>query len=265
MTTIPQVAAALQGVLRERADRAGRQTRFVQRPTTSKFTGSTFVQTLAFGWLADPNASIDALAQTAAAVGVTITPQGLDQRFTPEAAACLRQVLEDSLTTAIGGESVTLPLLQRFTEVVLLDCSTLVLPEALATLWPGCGGRLAHNTAAALKLGVCVDLRYGTLQGPFLETARTHDSGSRVQERSVAPGALRLGDAGFFNLERFAALDAAGAYWLSRLRAGTKLLTLDGVELDLVRWLTAQGGQVDQPLLVGIWAGVELTQIAERN
>lgn len=251
MTTIPQVASALQAVLTAQADLVGRQTRFVQRPSTTKMHGSTFVQTLAFGWLADPEATRDALAQTAAAIGVAITPQGLDQRFTHQAATCVRRVLEQSLTLVLGGEAVALPLLQRFTAVVLLDCSTITLPDALASLWPGCGGGSEQHTAAALKIGVRVDLRHGTLQGPFLEPARTHDSGSTVQRLSVERGALRLGDAGFFHLERFAEIEAQGAYWLSRLRAGTKLLTLEGQVLDLPQWLAEQSTQVAMPVLVG--------------
>jgi hypothetical protein len=72
MTTIPQVAAAMQTVLTTTADTAARRTRFVQRPRKAKLTGSTFTQTLVFGWLADPDASLDSLAQTAAAVGVVL-------------------------------------------------------------------------------------------------------------------------------------------------------------------------------------------------
>lgn len=93
MTTIPQVAAAMQHVLSTTADAAAQHTRFMQRPRKAKLTGSTFAQTLVFGWLADPDARLDRLTQTAAALGVPITPQALDQRFTPAAAACLEACL----------------------------------------------------------------------------------------------------------------------------------------------------------------------------
>ncbi len=52
MQTIPQVSEAMQHVLTSVAERAGRQTSFVQRQ--SKVTGSIFTQTLVFGLLANP-------------------------------------------------------------------------------------------------------------------------------------------------------------------------------------------------------------------
>jgi hypothetical protein len=77
MTTIAQVAAAMQTILSTTADAAAHRPRFVQRPRRAKLTGSTFAQTLVFGWLADPDASLDSLAQTAAAVGAPHTHQAI--------------------------------------------------------------------------------------------------------------------------------------------------------------------------------------------
>ena len=55
-----------------------------------------FIQTLVFGWLSNPNATIEELTQTAATLGITITPQGLDKRFTEKAANFIKQVLLNS-------------------------------------------------------------------------------------------------------------------------------------------------------------------------
>jgi hypothetical protein len=86
-TTIPQVARAMREVLTTTADAAAKATQFVRR--TSPLGGATFSQTLVFGFLGNPQASLEELTQTAATLGVPITPQALDQRFTPTAAACL--------------------------------------------------------------------------------------------------------------------------------------------------------------------------------
>jgi hypothetical protein len=91
MTTIPQVARAMREILTTTAAEAGRATRFVQR--TSPLNGATFSQTLVFGLLGNPQAALAELPQTAAAWGIEISPQALDQRFTASAAACLPQVL----------------------------------------------------------------------------------------------------------------------------------------------------------------------------
>ena len=96
MLTIPQVSQAMQTVLSTTANALARPTGFVQR--VSKLTGAHFVQTLVFGFLADPQASREALAQTSAALGVAITAQGLDQRMDQAAAASYLQQLLGAAT-----------------------------------------------------------------------------------------------------------------------------------------------------------------------
>ena len=73
MTTCREVAAALRTTLTCAADEAVTATRFVRR--RSKLTGARFAQTLVFGWLANPGASLEELAQTAATLGLAICPQ----------------------------------------------------------------------------------------------------------------------------------------------------------------------------------------------
>ncbi len=72
MPIIEDVAVAMQTVLNAVAYDLGRETGFVQRD--SKLTGASFVQTLVFSYLADPDASLADLTQTAAAIGVAISP-----------------------------------------------------------------------------------------------------------------------------------------------------------------------------------------------
>src|SRR5919206_2190994 len=91
MPIIEQVADALQDVFGRVAQDLARNTRFVQRE--SKLGGAHFVQTLVFTYLANPDATLEELSQTAAALGVTITVEGLTQRFTETAATFLQDVL----------------------------------------------------------------------------------------------------------------------------------------------------------------------------
>lgn len=66
MMIIEQVATALQDVLTTLAQRLARETHFVQRE--SKLDGARFVQTLVFTYLANPDATLEELTQTAAAL-----------------------------------------------------------------------------------------------------------------------------------------------------------------------------------------------------
>jgi len=251
-TTIPQVAQAMQTVLTSKADAAAQKTKFVQRE--SKLTGAKFTQTLTFGWLAKPEASLEELTQTAAALGVEISPQGLDYRFTKEAAHCLQQVLSAAVEQVLAADPVAIPLLQRFTGVYVHDSSTVALPDELAAEWAGCGGS-TPGTAAALKLQVRLDLSTGALYGPLLQAGRAQDRTTPLQPAPLPAGALRLADLGYFDLDVLAARSAEGSCWVTRWRAGTALYeAATGARLDLVGFLRDQPAAVvvvDHAILLG--------------
>jgi len=241
-TTIPQVAKTMQVVLTDQANLAAKATKFVQRE--SKLTGAGFVQTLTLGWLANPQASLDELTQAAAAQGIKISRQGLDFRFTKEAAACLKQVLRAAVEQVVAAEPAALPLLRRFTGVYVHDSSTVTLPDELAAEWAGCGGSTA-GTAAALKLQVRLDLGSGVLAGPLLQAGRAQDRTSPHQTLVDPPGSLRLADLGYFNLDILARGTAGGSYWLTRWRAKTVVYAAaTGTRLDLTTFLPAQASAV---------------------
>jgi hypothetical protein len=251
MTTVPQLTQTLQTLFTTTADQLARRTGFVQR--RSKLSGALFAQALVFGWLANAQASLENLAQAAAAVGVAISPQGLDQRCGEAAAAFLEALLGAAVQAVIAAEPVAIPLLQRFSAVVLLDCTTIVLPDALGLWWPGCGGSSVTHTQAALKVGVRFDLCNGALRGPLLFDGRTHESTTTVQTAPLPPRALRVADLGFFDLEVLAQTGTQDSYWLSRLHGGTAVYDADGRRWDVVALLAAQGTtQVDLPVRLGV-------------
>lgn len=70
MLTVARVATAMRRVLTEVADEAARASGCVRR--VRRFSGATFVQTLVFGWLAHPAATLAQLCQMAATRGVVV-------------------------------------------------------------------------------------------------------------------------------------------------------------------------------------------------
>ncbi len=240
MNTVSQVAEAMSTVLNTVSDAAGDQSGFVQR--RSKLTGARFVQTLVFGWLKNPQASLEELTQITAALGVRVSPQGLDQRFGPKAAATLEQVLNAAVTQVIAAQPVAIPLLQRFSSVVLLDSSTVVLPDALAHIWSGNGSRTGQGSAA-LKFQVRLDLCTGALSGPLLQDGRCHDRTSPLQDAPLPPGSLRLADLGYFSLDVLRNMAHQGVFFLSRLQVQTLVFAQDGKRLDLPKVLRAQASE----------------------
>lgn len=235
MTSLPQVARALQRVLTAVPDALARETGFCRR--RSKLSAALFAQTAVLGWLARPTGTLHQLTQTAADRGCSISPQGLAQRFTPAAAELLRRVLEAAVAEVIAAGPVAVGLLAKFPAAVVLDSTTVSLPDGLATVWAGCGGRVEQGSQAALKLTVALDLRGGTGDGPLLSDGRAQDKMSPLQQADLPPGALRITDLGFWSLDVLRRSAAQGAYFLSRLHLQTAVFAADGERLDLVAWL----------------------------
>jgi hypothetical protein len=261
VTSIPDLVPVLQTLLTTTADQAGRDSGLIQR--VRAFTGATFVQTLVFGWLANPDATLENLAQMAAIRGVPVTAQAIAERFSPQSAACLAQVLAAAIAQSVIASPADLALLQRFAGVFVIDGSVIGLPVALAVAFPG--GANQTGTHAALKLGLGIDLLTGRLDGPHLMAARPHDRLLPVQDQPVAPGVLRLADLGFFDLAVLVILAAQQAYWLTRLQIGTVVLDPAGARLDLLTLVRQRCKRtLDLPILLGLRERVPCRLLAER-
>ena len=221
MDILSRVAEGMQAILTEAADIIGRKTGFIKR--LRKLSGSGFVQTLVFGWLSNPDSTVEELCQTAAALGIDISPQGLNKRFTSEASDCLQKVLESAVSQVISDDPVAIPLLQRFNGVHIQDSSTVVLPDELAVIWTGCGGSTSQNTSSSVKLHLRLDLNTGKLAGPYLLSGKLHDMNPQIPWEPLPVGALRIGDLGYYNLKEFRKMDSEGVYWLSRVKSNCVL------------------------------------------
>lgn len=232
-------------MLWEEADRAGYEEGFIKR--RRNLSGSSFVQTLVMGYWVNPQATTSDLNQAAGAVGVQISRQGLEQRYSPEAAAVLKRVLEASVQRMIAANPVNLPVLRRFSAVRITDSSTITLPAELAQVWSGCG-----EDSSGLKISVDWDLKSGRLDGPHLADGRRHDQKLVAQHQAVTAGEVVLRDLGYFNLETFAHLESQGAYWVSYSKQGTGMTTREGVLLNELKVLPKKvGGSLDLAINLG--------------
>lgn len=263
MVSVADLAATLQPLLTTVADQAAHESGFIQRVRT--LTGASFVQTLVFGWLGDPDASLAALTQTAVACDAPLSRQGLDQRFTPAAADCLRRVLEAALRTLVAADAVALPILARFAGVYLWDSTTITLPDILAALWPGCGGRVATHTRAALKVHLRWEFSTGAFDWLTLTNARTSDRAAAATAPALPVGALRLADLGYFSLTVLPLLIRQHVCVLCRFPAQPLVVVGDtpGCAVgDLLAHETA--ARVDRPVLLGATARIPCRLLAVR-
>ena len=252
MNILTQISESMQVVLKETANNIARETGFIKRQR--KISGSHFVQTLVFGWLSNPDSTIEELAQTAATLGVSISSQGLDKRFTPDAAGFLKQVLEKAITTIVESDPVAIPLLNRFNGVFIQDSSTITLPDCLAVIWSGCGGNCDKNTSSSVKTQILLDLNKGKLMGPYLQSGKEHDQSLQIEDLQDLPsGSVRMTDLGYFSLADFSDMSSKGIYWLSRLKSQCCLFTGDDKQWDLLELLEKHCFDImDMQVLLGV-------------
>lgn len=226
-TKIPQMAEMLQDVLTRKADELGRASGFIQRQ--KKFSGSSFAQTLVFGWLANPSSSMEEMSQSAANIGIEVSRQGIDERFTETASEFMACLVKTALNCVVRGKRVETPILSRFSKVYVADATIINLPDELADIWEACEG-------AGLKISLCWELLQGDWETVYLHTAREHDQKAPFDWESLPKGSLIVRDLGYFKLKNLKMLSNCGLYWVSRYKVGT-VIFIDGERIELLDWL----------------------------
>ena len=172
MSILLQVPDKMQTILQTVPDEAAIHTGFMRRKR--KLTGSALTQILVFGWLENPEASYQQLAETATMLGITVSRQALEQRLTLEAAKMLKITLEATITEVLGvaSDPQVLPLLQQFTGIYVQDATWVSLPDELHEISKG-QPKKNHPHKAALKLHLRFDCAHGRLS--TFPTHRWHD------------------------------------------------------------------------------------------
>ncbi len=265
MTTLPQISSQLQTLLTATTETLAHDQSYVKRPDRAKFTPSTLVQTFVFGWWDEPDATLEQLAQMALRLGVEVSPQAIEQRFTAKTATLLQAVLAASMQHVVRATPVAIPILQRFTGVLVHDSTTIPLPDALTTTWRGCGNDTTRGTAG-LKCGVQIDLLTGALCGLDLTHARTSDHALPIQHTIPEAGSLRLADLGFYDLDVLRDLDQAGVFWLTRPQSNSRVTLPGHASQPLIAVLEGCGtdGVWDTAVLVGKEKPVAARLLARR-
>jgi hypothetical protein len=239
----------VQSLFHEKAEQWARSTGFVQR--ASKINGSAFAQMLVFGFLNQPEASYTDLQQTMQLQGVDVSPQAIEERMTPQAAALMSRLLEEMVAMVVSGQECPIPVLQSFDGVYLQDGTVLTLPDELRDHWRGSG---ETGGEAGLRVQLRINWSDGKLTGPWLQDARaSENTGKGTVEHSPLPkGALYLADSGYLILQRMRELSAQGDFWLTPARANLIITDQKGIRRDLPSFVASRPtGMIDEWVWVG--------------
>jgi Transposase DDE domain len=249
---IQAVSRNLQECLGEGLDLLARDCEVVIRERV--FTGRTLLLMIVATLLRKPDATWADFHLTAAQFGLDLSRTAVQKRFAAGQPLIdfFRRALERALQKAVTARPSSAALFQRFTAVLIGDASTIALPDELADLFEGCGGKEGASRAA-LKLQVLWDLKTGELARLHVEPGKASDTRSPIARADeVEAGGLLVFDLGYFDLGRFVAAQARGAKFISRLLHGTEVFHADGKPLNLLACLRQQpAGLLDQAILLG--------------
>ncbi|GAB3200745.1 IS4 family transposase [Pontibacter aydingkolensis] len=153
-------------------------------------------------------------------VGVCLSKQSLDARFSAAAVAFLKACVADLLTLQPGWRRSTLTgKASAFSRVRLGDSTVITLPEQLAAHYRGSGG---SASASAAKLFHEYDCQCGALLSLQLAEGVKADQ-SFNSATGIEAGELVIRDLGFYQMDFLCKVHQAKAFFISRLRSGTCL------------------------------------------
>ena len=214
MSSITQVSETMQTILTDRAKALERESGFVER-SSAQLDGPTFSQTTVLTWMHTAEASYTQLRHTAASLGVQVSNQAIEQRFSAASARLLRALLEEAVEQVISSEASAPEVLARFNGVYVQDGTVISLPARLAHEWPGHG---QAGQEAALRVQGRLELGSGSLAGLWLQAGSEAERSGPAINTPLPAGSLFNADMGYFTLKEMRQRGKLEQYWVTQAR-----------------------------------------------
>ena len=202
------------------------------------------------------------LASMVGAIKVKLSREGMHRRFSVGAVAFMKRCSDSIVNQKISAvTSIRADLLKHFKRIMIFDSSSWNIDPKLKNVLPGCGGSASE---ANCKLQTCYEYKRGALSFFEITSGITPDGAYTYNlPRHVQRGDLVLVDLGYFNIKTYHEISVIGAYFLSRLSIGIRLLDPKSFSpIDLLGVLKRITGDIDEmQIIVG---GDKETQVCCR-
>lgn len=256
---ISKISHTVMNFFNTKVDEADSSIHFVERK--SKLNAALFIEVLVSGCLSDPRISLERLCKLFKDRGVSITKQGLHQRFNPKATLLTKRLFTESLNQFKADRVEILDLLKPFSSVKMQDSSGVSLPKHLQSIYKGCGGNASES---GVKLQVLFNYTQGQLEEVTMTEGCRSDQGFGGPVEPLEKGALYLQDLGYFKVSFFEKVRNKEAFFVSRYLHQTKLFTESGEPMDVLTELKKTGPLLAKKVRLGQKEKVEARFIAFR-
>lgn len=150
--------------------------------------------------------------------GISITKQSLDSKFNTQAVNFLKGVLS-KLSEGLISDLKT-PLLSNFSNVFIQDATRFGLPKCMNSIYKGFNGDLSAG-----QIQFVYDIKKGCVSHSEFVSATVNESTNAINCTWIEKRALILRDLGYFNINGLKEIDAKEAFFISRVKPKTILLT----------------------------------------
>lgn len=160
----------------------------------------------------------------AAALSLPVTRQALDQRYNPAASEFFKAAFQDTLAQSLTWKTDS-PMVQGmqqcFKAVRLFDSTHCHCADALAKIFPACGG---GGGLGGLKVLLSYEYATGQLHPLEVLPAKRSDQGlADLAAQQVGAGELGLFDKGFYKAQALGAIQERGGYFVIPWPHGVKV------------------------------------------
>lgn len=178
----------------------------------------------------------------------SVSKQALFQRMGHAAITFLQEVL--AMVLALKFRERSRCLSAPFGRVLIQDSTCVALPPTLRHLFPGPSN--GRGESATLRIQCLYELLGEKFVGFSLSPFTRNDQAASADPLPILqPNDLLLRDLGYFSLQSFHAIEAAGAFFLSRLRYGMHLCCPKTGQTLRLRRLLRPSQTLDIEILLG--------------
>ena len=126
--------------------------------------------------------------------------------------------------------------LNQFRAVYITDATTISLPDKLTKYHKGLGGT---NAISAIKIQATYEIKSKTFKKICNRENATENDNKYMKELldEIEAGDLSITDLDYYSVGNFAAIDAKGAYFLSKIKMNTILYTLEDKPINMEKLL----------------------------
>ena len=223
----------------------------------SKLLPETFAKAMSLGLLDSKNITEEVIAEKCATIqnGVSLTKQAISKRL-GDSIPFLQELLKRAFSLIYDNalESHSSLMLNYFSDVKLLDATTISLPDQVADDYVGMGGR---NAKAALKIQALYSAIHHSITDFDITSGVTHDVNilpkviGRLTEKD-----LLLADLGYFDTAFLHQIQEKN-FFISRIKINLKLYKAVSEtysiyeQLDLSDFLSQNVCSIDQEVYIG--------------